>query len=158
MKTRPTDPVALKSRLIERFATRERNDVGRVREVVQLAEHSGCVVRYLLHYFGEDLARNCGHCSNCLGVSRIRIINETKPPELDQAKFAALRRQHIEALTSPRQIARFLCGMSSPLLTQTKLNKHPDYGSLAEVPFRTVLEAAEQFAGVTPVSGRRSSG
>jgi ATP-dependent DNA helicase RecQ len=158
IKTRPKDPVALKSRLIERFATRERNDVGRVREVVQLAEHSGCVVRYLLHYFGEDLARNCGHCSSCSGVSRIRIIKETKPPELDQAKFAALQRQHTEALTSPRQIARFLCGMSSPLLTQTKLNKHPDFGSLAEVPFRTVLEAAEQLAGFTPVPGRRSSG
>jgi hypothetical protein len=48
--------------------------------------------------------------------------------------------------------------MSSPLLTQTKLNKHPDFGSLAEVPFRIVLEAAEQFAGFTPVPGRRSSG
>jgi ATP-dependent DNA helicase RecQ len=156
IKTRPRDSLALKSRLIERFATRERNDVGRVSEVVQLAEHSGCLVRYLLHYFGEDLGQNCGHCSSCSGVSGIRIIRETKPPKLDQAKIAALQGQYPEALMSPRQIARFLCGLSSPLLIQGKLSKHSDFGSLAEVPFQMVLEAAEQFAAVKPASGRRS--
>jgi ATP-dependent DNA helicase RecQ len=159
IKTRPKDPLALKSRLIERFETRERNDVHRVREVVRLAEESGCAVRFLLGYFGEDLGRDCGHCGSCSGISNkaARITREAKPAKLDQADIAVLRQQHTGALSSARQIARFLCGLNSPLLTQTKLNKHPDFGSLAEVPFQTVLEAAQQFAGLPMrVSNTRS--
>jgi ATP-dependent DNA helicase RecQ len=156
IKTRPTDALSLKSTLIERFETRERNDVNRVHQVVQLAEHSGCIVRYLLHYFGEELGRNCGHCGNCSRTSggAIRIIRDMKPPNLDQVKMADLRQRYPKALTSPRQIARFLCGLNSPLLTHTKLHKHLDFGSLAEIPFRTVLEAADRFAERRSVSRR----
>jgi ATP-dependent DNA helicase RecQ len=159
IESRPTDVQALKSRLVERFQTRESKDVNRVREVVQLAEHSGCIVRYLLHYFGEDLGRDCGHCDNCSGTTKhaVRVTRETKPPRVDLAKIALLRQQYSAALSSPRQIARFLCGLTSPLLTQTKLNKDPDFGSLAEVPFQTVLETAEQFVGSIRVSSRYSS-
>src|SRR6202035_2382197 len=79
IKTPPADVSALKEQLIQRFETRERNDVERVRQVVEFAEESGCLVRHLLHHFGEDLARDCGRCSSCSGNSRrvIRIAGET---------------------------------------------------------------------------------
>jgi len=48
IKIRPADASALKSSLVQRFETRERNDVDRVGLVVELAEHSGCIVRHLL--------------------------------------------------------------------------------------------------------------
>jgi ATP-dependent DNA helicase RecQ len=142
------DPLALKNGLIERFNAREGNDVNRVQQVVQLAEHSGCVVRYLLDHFGEELGRNCGHCRNCLRTSSgaIHIRRETEVPELDRVNIARLRQRYPEALTSPRQIARFLCGLNSPLLTHTKLHKHPDFGGLAGFPFQAVLKAADRFA------------
>jgi ATP-dependent DNA helicase RecQ len=148
----PTDPLVLKSALIERFETRERNDVNRVRQVVQLAEHPGCLVRYLLDYFGEDLGRYCGHCRNCSPTANgeIRITRETEPPHLDEVTIASLKQRYPEALSSPRQIARFLCGLSSPLLTQAKLHKHSDFGSFAEVPFQTVLEATDRLSEVFP--------
>ena len=157
IKTRPSDGPALKRTLIQRFETRERNDVDRVRQVVRLAEDSGCVVRHLLHHFGEDLGRNCGHCSSCSGVSRETIAGpvETKAPQLDLDKMSALRKQHINALGSARQVARFFCGLTSPLLTQTKLTKHPEFGSLADVSFQLVMKAAEQVAQFTPASGPR---
>jgi ATP-dependent DNA helicase RecQ len=60
--------------------------------------------------------------------------------------MTALRKQQTTALSTPRQIARFCCGLSSPFLSQTKLNKHPDFGNLAEVPFQIVIKAAEQVA------------
>ena len=147
IKKRPDDPLSLKNALIERFAARERNDVNRVHQVVGLAEHSECIVRHLLHHFGEELGRNCGHCCNCLSTSNgtVRIRREKEAPNLDQAKIADLRRHYPEALSSPRQIARFLCGLNSPLLTQTKLHKHPDFGGLAGFPFQTVLKAADRF-------------
>jgi ATP-dependent DNA helicase RecQ len=148
IKARPPDPLALKNGLIGRFDAREGNDVNRVQQVVQLAEHSGCIVRYLLDHFGEELGRNCGHCCNCARSSSgaIRIRRETKVPELDRVNIAHLRQRYPEALTSPRQIARFLCGLSSPLLNHTKLHKHPDFGGLAGFPFQAVLKAADQLA------------
>jgi len=153
IKARPADPLALKNGLIGRFDAREGNDVNRVQQVVQLAEHSGCIVRYLLDHFGGELGRNCGHCCNCSRTSSetIRIRRETEVPELDRVNIARLRQRYPEALTSPRQIARFLCGLNSPLLTHTKLHKHPDFGGLAGFPFQAVLKAADRLA--EPLSG-----
>jgi ATP-dependent DNA helicase RecQ len=147
IKRRPDDPLTLKNALIERFEARERNDVNRVHQVVRLAEHSECIVCYLLHHFGEELGRNCGHCCNCSRGSNaaIRIRRERESPNLGEAKIASLRQRYPEALNSPRQIARFLCGLNSPLLTQTKLHKHPDFGGLAGFPFQAILKATDQF-------------
>ncbi len=47
------------------------------------------------------------------------------------------------ALTTPRQVARFLCGLSSPATTRARLTRHRLFGALADVPFPTVLELAE---------------
>ncbi|MGA8656055.1 MAG: RecQ family ATP-dependent DNA helicase, partial [Chthoniobacterales bacterium] len=143
VKRRPADVAKLKHNLTDRFATRECSDVNRVRRVIELTEHSGCIVRHLLSYFGEDLGRDCRHCDRCLGEPRgaISVTRTTKPPKLDQAKLADLCREHPQVLGSPRQMARFLCGLSSPLLTQAKLGKHPLFGSLAEIPFQEVMSA-----------------
>ncbi|HXO97830.1 MAG TPA: hypothetical protein VN857_14680, partial [Chthoniobacterales bacterium] len=81
-------------------------------------------------------------------------------PELDRVNIARLRQRYPEALTSPRQIARFLCGLNSPLLTHTKLHKHPDFGGLAGFPFQAVLRAADRFAeslsGKSPLPSKGS--
>ena len=147
IKTRPDDLLSLKNAMIERFDARERNDVNRVHQVVQLAAHPECLVRHLLHHFGEDLEQNCGHCCNCLGASNraIRIRREKEAPNLDPARISDLRRRYPDALASPRQIARFLCGLNSPLLTRTKLHKHPDFGGMGGFSFPTVLKAADRF-------------
>ncbi|MGA7127574.1 MAG: RecQ family zinc-binding domain-containing protein, partial [Chthoniobacterales bacterium] len=141
-----SDPTELNGKRAERFEVREKNDVKRVRQVGQLAEHAGCIVRYLLQYFGEELGRDCGHCESCLGSSqRTFLTQRTKNvPALDH-QFSVLRHNYLDALSSPRQIARFLCGLNSPLLTQTKLNRHADFGVLAEIPFQNVIQAAEEL-------------
>jgi ATP-dependent DNA helicase RecQ len=140
------DSAALKANMIERFEVRERNDVNRVRQIAELAEQPGCIVRYLLQHFGEELGRDCGHCESCLGNSKRTFLAQRTMsiPRLDH-QFKALRHDHPDALSSPRQIARFLCGLNSPLLTQTKLNRHEDFGVLAEIPFQNVIKAAEEL-------------
>src|ERR1700747_3670962 len=145
-KPGPLDSTELKAKMVERFEVRERNDVNRVREVAHLAEHPGCIVRYLLQYFGEELGRDCGHCESCLGNSRRSFLAQRTngTPTLDY-QFGVLRKTYSEALSSPRQIARFLCGLSSPLLPQTKLNRHADFGVLAEIPFQNVIQAAQEL-------------
>jgi ATP-dependent DNA helicase RecQ len=142
LKSRPEDMAALKQKLSERFETRENNDILRVEQVVELAEDPGCIVRRLLAHFGEDLGRDCGHCSVCLGEPARSISSESPPaPAFDISSIRALRREHPEALATPRRVARFLCGLTSPLLTATKLSKHPLFGAMAEAPFREVMAA-----------------
>lgn len=148
MKSRPGDGKALKAMLTERFATRERNDIARVRQVIELLQNPGCIVRRLLAYFGEEMERDCGHCGPCLGESPLQV-RATKPdpaagPLMDWAKLESLRRTHTSILATPRQAARFLCGLTTPRLTRAKLSKHPLFGSLRDMPFRSVIEAVTQ--------------
>jgi ATP-dependent DNA helicase RecQ len=147
IKSRPTDISALKQTLIQRFVTREQKDVERVQQVSQLAVEPGCIVRRLLRHFGEELGRDCGHCSSCLGDSSRVILRagETEPVNLDRAKIGSLQMENSKALGSARQVARFLCGLSSPLVTLAKLHKQVGFGSLAETPFQMVLKAAEKI-------------
>jgi ATP-dependent DNA helicase RecQ len=153
IKTPPADVPGLKQKLIERFETRERNDVERVRQVVNLAEEPGCIVRHLLGHFGEDLGRDCGHCSGCLNTTDkvIRLAEDTPEVNLNTGEITALQKAHPQALNTPRQIARFLCGLNSPLITQTKLNKHAEFGRLVEIPFHLVMKAVEPIARPQPV-------
>jgi ATP-dependent DNA helicase RecQ len=52
----------------------------------------------------------------------------------------ACREGFPEALTEPRQAARFLCGLSSPALTRAKLSRHELFGALEERRFQEVLD------------------
>ena len=49
------------------------------------------------------------------------------------------------SLRQPRQLARFLCGISSPATTRERLNRDDRFGLLEEVPFLTVLAQAESM-------------
>jgi ATP-dependent DNA helicase RecQ len=40
-------------------------------------------------------------------------------------------------------MARFLAGLSSPAATRARLNRHPAFGALADVPFARILGFAE---------------
>ncbi len=136
----PDDLAALERTLFDRFQRREEQDVGRVRRVVGYAEHDGCLTRHLLAYFGEEHA-DCGHCGRCEGQSREPLPPpEYRPPGPSEADaLARLRGERHEALGSPRQLARFLCGLSSPATTRARLRRHPMFGRLEPVPFHEVL-------------------
>ena len=60
--------------------------------------------------------------------------------EIDRSALDALVAAHPEALATPRQRARFLCGLTSPATTRAKLTRHPLFGALAEQRFADVLE------------------
>lgn len=144
-KNRPEDPVRLKQQLLARFETRERQDLERVRSVVQLLEQPGCLTRRLLAYFGEELGGDCGHCGRCAGDKPVKLGQRARGhlPLPDSDALARLRREHRHALGLPRQLARFLCGLTSPRLIQEKLTRHPLFGSLGAVAFRDVVTAID---------------
>jgi ATP-dependent DNA helicase RecQ len=143
--TLPKDLTAVARSLGERFARREEQDIARVHRVVQFAENAGCLTRHLLAYFGEQ-HDDCGHCSRCEGVAAEPLPASTPelPTEEDLEDLRRLRADHPQALGSPRQCARFLCGLSSPASTRAKLRRHPMFGAFATVPFKEVLTMVER--------------
>jgi ATP-dependent DNA helicase RecQ len=126
--------------MTERFVDRERGDVDRLQRVSDFVNHQGCAARYLLAYFGEDRQSDCGHCGWCQG-ERNGPLPSRHDASLGPAEQATVRelRKEAAALKTPRQIARFLCGITSPGLTRAKLTRHRQFGAWAGVPFQQVL-------------------
>ncbi len=144
----PADVAALAAELAARFQKGETRDLARIRAVLDLAAQPGCTVRALLGYFGEDLGRDCGHCDRCLGEA----IPSVPPPQVrdftdqDRAKVRAIRAENHQALATPRQLARFFCGLSSPAASRVRpsLSRHPSFGMMADRPFGHVLDLVEE--------------
>jgi ATP-dependent DNA helicase RecQ len=141
---RPDSPAELLARLGERFERREQAETERIERVVELVTHSGCQVNALVGYFGERREQPCGHCSFCLTGEPQRLPEARTAPPLDSVVDAEeLRRlQAAEpgALGTPRQAARFLCGITSPASTRAKLSRAPLFGVLADRRFAEVLD------------------
>jgi ATP-dependent DNA helicase RecQ len=75
-----------------------------------------------------------------------REIPASAVPPISPEQAAAVRSLVAEgrpSLRTPRQLARFLCGLTSPATTRERLGRHAAFGVLARVPFAEVLE--EQF-------------
>jgi ATP-dependent DNA helicase RecQ len=56
-----------------------RNRLEKLRIMEDYANHKGCLRRFLLAYFGENLPRDCGFCSGCIG-NRLSA-DETEPAQ-----------------------------------------------------------------------------
>ncbi|HEX9734737.1 MAG TPA: ATP-dependent DNA helicase RecQ [Thermoanaerobaculia bacterium] len=141
---RPEDPDALAASLHERTLERERREIARLGQVLELAALDACQVSHLSGHFGEPLEAPCGHCGRCLSGAPLAL-----PPRrvaaIDEKTWneaSALRRAEPEALGEARAFARFLAGVGSPRLSRRRLGKHPLFGRLADVPFAAILEKA----------------
>jgi len=141
VKKDPGDLKELTAELVEKFHAREVADLARLRQVLDLSACRGCLTGYLTKHFGETLKEPCGHCDRCRGVPA-KTIKRRKSRSVTDDELLAVKRiaeDRHAALASPRQLARFLCGMSSPASTRARLAKHDAFGLLADLPFAEVL-------------------
>ena len=140
---RPETPDELVSGLVERFDRREKREVRRVSEVLELVTRDGCQTNALVGYFGELRKTDCGHCTWCRTSEPQRLQARSPLPEpadrIDMPALHTLLEAHPEALGEARQIARFLCGLTSPASTRVKLTRHPLFGTAGEHPFSNIL-------------------
>ncbi len=145
----PSDYAALAESLHARSVARQKQEIARLRQVVELAEHPACQVAMLCQYFGETQVKPCGHCTRCLGHDRGPRPPDRIAPPLDEAIFTAalaVRRKNLSVLADPVVMARWLCGIASPALTKSKLSSHPLFGALAQQPFLQLRERLESEA------------
>jgi ATP-dependent DNA helicase RecQ len=137
----PDDVAALARTLHQRTVEREKRELERLHQVLELSEHDGCQVAMLCAHFAETLEHGCGHCTRCLDDAGPRPVPDRKPALIDAStwsKAQALRQQHAPVLKDDLVLARFLCGVTSPALTRAKLTSDDLFGALAHVPFRQV--------------------
>ncbi len=144
LKTDPGDLRALAGRMSALFGEREQADLQRLGQVLGLSSQRGCLTGYLTKHFGEALEKPCGHCDRCRGVPAKTIKRPKSRPVTDEelGQVNRLVEERHAPLASERQLARFLCGMSSPAGTRARLNRHDAFGILADVPFAEVLVIA----------------
>ena len=119
---------------------REGAEIERLQQVMALFNLDGCRAAALAAHFGEVLEAPCGQCSGCTGDTE--VIPARVPATIPDALWSRLQpivARGGAALATPRSIARFLCGLSSPQISRAKLAKEPLFGTLAETPFPTVL-------------------
>ncbi len=136
-------------RLAKLFARREERDLQRMAGLLDFASATGCITRRLLAHFGEALAdENCGHCHFCRTgepATRVTLPATPIPPftEEDEEDIRSMIFEENAALSSPRSLTRYLCGLTSPATTRSKLTKRPEFGRWAAVPFRDVVKQVE---------------
>jgi ATP-dependent DNA helicase RecQ len=142
-RLRTADVEALTDDLYERVLAREQAELGRLAAVIDLAASKTCQVQALSRHFSDPTpADPCGHCEHCL--TGPIALERTAEIEIDAPNWELAMRLKAEqsALDDPRILARFLCGVRSPLLTRLKLTKHALFGCCEAVPFGKVMQKA----------------
>lgn len=136
--------------LAGRFQKREEQEVDRLRRVVDLITINGCQVNSLVGYFGEHRKKPCGHCSWCLNKQpQLLAPASTSAINLELPKVLALYQRHPNELQSARQLAKILCGLTSPSSSKAKLNRDSLFGSLEQHRFADVVSwCSTMLAGV----------
>lgn len=133
--------------LQERFALRETAEIKRIGDVLKLVEYNGCQTNALVRYFGEKRPEPCGHCGFCMTQQAAQLPPARELPDLqlrvDADVLNELAASHPQALGTPRQMARFLCGLTSPAMTRAKLPKHEMFATLEHYRFVEVLAWCE---------------
>ncbi len=143
-KTRSvTDAKLLADQLFERMEKREGEEVRRLDGAFGLAKATECLAAMLSQHFGETLAKPCGHCTSCQGEGNFIIppIAARNVGTSATSAVATLAKKYPDQLATPRDRARFLCGMSSPGFVRSRLSRDASFGICEGVPYQTVLAA-----------------
>jgi len=122
------------------FIQKEKNDVARLHNIIEIFEKDQCLAKSLSAYFGEILDADCGRCSVCLDKSPVRLPL-SEPVTLEKMDFHTLVQALVRVASSPLPISlttRFLCGISTPRLLQYKARQMPGFSRLEEYPYGTV--------------------
>lgn len=141
----PQNQEATSQHLVELFQSKEQKDIERIHTMLNLFQSSDCLSYQLAHYFADHNApTQCGHCSVCRGQVASFPQPQQEQPEL--AHFSAWVDEFVQLSStaiSHAAVARFLCGISTPIITQLKASKLRGYGAMANVSFEHVLKQVE---------------
>lgn len=143
MLKRPETTQLLATALFEAGQEREQRELLRLKQTVDWISLDECQTSALAARFDSVLGKDCGHCSWCeSGKPVVLDKRQTVQPDAELiAQARALQAKHSETLATPVELARVLCGLSSPAISKAKLQKEPLFGRCESVDYRLVLGA-----------------
>ncbi|MFQ2702128.1 ATP-dependent DNA helicase RecQ [Aeromonas caviae] len=137
------DTATLAEELHGLFEKKEQSGLARLQALLAFFTSTTCLSHELARYFADDAApERCGHCSVCRG--EIAVLPPLASPGLPNEHGLRAWCDPLIVLCHqrhPRILARFLCGIATPLTTRLKARDLAGFGQLANHPFAEVLAA-----------------
>ena len=146
----PQQQPSLASDLYQLFINKEQAEINRIAQLIGFFESDVCLSHRLAGYFADHQAPEfCGHCSVCRGqvaqLPNAALVNMASPEQLQawlqpfQQKFTASMGQAASAAAQ----ARFLCGITTPVLTKIKGRQLAGFAQCELLPFNQVRAQIE---------------
>ncbi|MFT6926165.1 MAG: ATP-dependent DNA helicase RecQ [Psychromonas sp.] len=131
----------LRELLVQRFNEKESNEVQRIHFLLDFFASEQCLNLQLAQYFSDNnLQQPCGHCSVCAGYPAIMPATPLLTP-LKEYQFEPLSadiRSKLGAHTTPVLLARFFCGLTTPIFTRLKVRSVNGFALLEKYRFAEV--------------------
>lgn len=128
--------------LVDKVSHNESGNLARIANVVGLLNAESCQTQHLLAYFGETLAEPCGHCGFCQNGKVVSIRGVDRGLSVtEQSLVERFLAEGPSCFKTPREGARFLCGIASPKTSRARGSQGPLFAALERAPFQAVQAA-----------------
>ncbi len=138
------DKTQLVDLLQQRFANKEQSEIERIHLLLEFFSMPCCLSSELANYFGDYqlMDRDCGHCSSCDGQPAELPPEKSLPPLTDYelSPLAQPIRDKLGDACTPTLLARFFCGLVTPIFTRYKVRSIEGWGALQHYRFAEVRE------------------
>ena len=143
---RPEAVSKLTDELFQESQSRQQRELDRLNECLEWVTLDRCQTSALCARFDRPLEKPCGHCGWCESKAAAQLVQRKSLtlPSATIEKIPGLRAEYPQVLDSDLAVCRLLCGLSTPLMTKAKLQKHPLYGVAEHIPFNSVLESIKK--------------
>lgn len=158
---RDLDADALTQELHAYFRDKEHAEIDRLHAMLALFESETCLSYRLAEWFGDERApRQCGHCSACRGhVARLPAPESLTP--LEDATLERYINELIQQLhashdahpVTPDLLARFLCGLTNPLLTRLKARRLSGFAALEAYRYADIRQRVASLQPLDSATG-----
>lgn len=135
------DPHELSKKIETQLLNQEENQLEKLNSLVNILDSNQCLIKQTLDYFGETDFQTCQKCSNCSEDQKnnFYISNETEELQVDDWEIIqTIKKWDHKKLKTSKQIARFLCGISSPGSFSGRLYLKDEYGMLSNHGFKSL--------------------
>ena len=137
---------SLRASLVLRFKEKESSEIKRIHFLLSFFSSNVCLNLQLANYFSDaNLQQPCGHCSVCAG----QVAVMPQPPmlkplsEYDFNELSLLISEKLGSQKTTVLLARFFCGLTTPVFTRLKLRSVKGFALLEKYRFAEVKEWIE---------------